>query len=155
MTKSVYIVYLNNYSVVVEDAFEFYTKLAERDHGNYRRDGCSDDEYFEECETIVMNDESYSSEWLDFNSESEVVSFLKDQIEMYPERSAEINEAIESMRLTKHSHGGARQGAGRKPEEERERVVVLLSKTERKHLRHLGGSAWVRNQIKKALKASN
>ena len=153
MTKSVYIVYLNDYSIVVEDAFEFYTNLAERDHNNHRRPGYSDDEYYDECKNIVMNDESYSSEWLDFNSESEVMSFLKDQIEMYPNRSDEINEAIESMKRTKHSHGGAREGAGRKPEEERERVVVLLSKTERKHLRRLGGSAWVRNQIKKALKA--
>ena len=55
----------------------------------------------------------------------------------------------EEKRITR-AHGGARPGAGRKPDQEKKIAVeVRLTEKERDLLRALGGSAWLRQELKR------
>ena len=50
----------------------------------------------------------------------------------------------------KKSHGGARAGAGRKPDAEKKVAVeIRLTEKERAQLRALGGSSWIRQELKR------
>jgi len=53
--------------------------------------------------------------------------------------------------MSTSNRGGKRKGAGR-PIAGTSRVEVRLTPDEREHLKRLGGTAWVRAQIQKAIK---
>ena len=50
---------------------------------------------------------------------------------------------------TTSNHGGARKGAGR-PTSNTHEVTIRLTKDEHEKLKQLGGSKWIRSQLKKA-----
>ncbi|CAB3784402.1 hypothetical protein [Pararobbsia alpina] len=57
------------------------------------------------------------------------------------------------MKPAKPTHGGAREGAGRKTSDGAKGVVpvnITLTPEEREKLKALGGSAWVRAQLRGA-----